>query len=65
MSDFEQEKHKLREDYSRKSALARQLVAEKDSTLKRITKEVDELREEVSAGIREHMLVFPLLGLCL
>jgi hypothetical protein len=36
--------------YSKKSTLARQLVAEKDQTLTRVTQEVEELRSEVESG---------------
>lgn len=46
----EEELQRIRDDNSKKSSLARQLVAEKDATLKRVTTEVEELRSEVESG---------------
>jgi hypothetical protein len=47
---FDKELQAQREDHSRKSSLARQLVKEKDTALQRVTAEVDELRSEVESG---------------
>ena len=49
-AEHETELVKVREEHGKKSALARQLVAEKDVILKAVTKEVDELRDEVESG---------------
>ena len=49
-SQHDEEMQRVREEHHQKSTLARSLVAEKDAILKRITKEVEELRDEVESG---------------
>lgn len=56
----EEELSKLREDHRKKSALARQLVAEKDEALTLVTAEADELRQEVESGGHNEKKIFAL-----
>uniref|UniRef100_A0A7S2WUX2 GRIP domain-containing protein n=1 Tax=Rhizochromulina marina TaxID=1034831 RepID=A0A7S2WUX2_9STRA len=50
LREHEDETNRLREDFSKKSTLARQLIAEKDDALQRLTQEAEELRSEVESG---------------
>lgn len=56
----EEELAKLREDHRKKSALARQLVAEKEEALTLVTAEADELRQEVESGGHNEKKIFAL-----
>lgn len=54
----EDELAKLREDHRKKSALARQLVAEKEEALTLVTAEADELRKEVESRGHSEKKIF-------
>ena len=57
---FDREMQAQREEYSRRAALARELVKEKDGALQKVTAEADELRSEVESGGHSERKIFQL-----